>query len=136
VQQSLRGAPGQRFELSITDSEISSLVSSKLAQYGSESPVQDPIIWFTRGKIHATGHLVNVLPVEANFYLVAQASVEDGRVVTVIERISAGSVPIPESVLGMLSRSASETIDELQLGITITGLQMLEGEVIIRGTRQ
>lgn len=136
LQQSLRGAPGQSFILSITDSEVSSLVSSELAPYGKASALQNPIIWFTGGKIHGTGRLVHVLPVESDFYLVAKASAVDGKIIIEIEQALVGSMALSESVLALISRSISETIDEQQLGIVVTRLELLEGEAIIHGRRQ
>ena len=134
LRQSLQGAPGQRFILSMTDSEVTSLVRSKLAAYGKASPVQNLIIWFSGGRIYGTGRLVHVLPVESDFFLTGTAAAKNGRLSIEMEQITTGSLNIPESVLSMLSRSVSETIDELQLDVTITGLEILEGEAIVYGT--
>jgi len=57
-------------------------------------------------------------------------------VVVEIEKSSAGAIPIPESVLGTISRSINETVDELQLDVQVTALEILEGEVIVKGTRK
>ncbi len=136
LRQSLQGAPGQRFILSMTDSEVTSLVASELAAYGKASAVQNPVIWFSGGRIYATGRLVHVLPVESDFFLVAKAIARDGKLIIEMEQISTGSLTIPDGVRGMLSQSVSETIDDLQLGVTITGLEIREGEAIVRGRCQ
>lgn len=135
IQQNLTGEPGQQFILRMTDTEVTSLVATKLAEY-DESPVTDPQIWFTKGKIYGTGKLVNVLPVETNFSLIAAARIEDGKMVVVIEESSAGAVPIPESMLETISQSINETVDELQLEVEITALEILEGEIIVQGVRK
>jgi hypothetical protein len=134
IQQNLTGEPGQQFILRMTDQEVTSLLVSKLNEYG-DSPVADPRVWFTKGKIYGTGRLVNVLPVEADFFVVASARIEDGKVVVDIEQISAGALPIPESVLSTISQSINETVQELQLDMHITALEILEGEAIVKGTR-
>jgi hypothetical protein len=36
----------------------------------------------------------------------------------------------------MLSQSVSETVEELQLDVDITALEILEGEAIIQGVRR
>jgi hypothetical protein len=135
IQQNLGGEPGQQFIMRMTDTEVTSLVATKLAQY-DESPVEDPQIWFTKGKIYGTGRLVNVLPLQTAFYVVAMARIEDGRVIVSIEESSAGALPIPARVLNTISQSINETVDELQLEITVTAFEILEGEIIVKGIRQ
>ena len=135
IQQNLGGESGKQFIMRMTDAEVTSLVATKLAEYG-ESPVSEPQIWFTRGKIYGTGRLVNVLPLETGFYVVAMARIEDDRVVVAIEESSAGALPIPDGFLSTISQSINETVDELQLDITVTALEILEGEVIVKGIRR
>jgi hypothetical protein len=135
IQQNLGGEPGKQFIMRMTDAEVTSLVATKLAEY-DESPVSDPQIWFTRGKIYGTGRLVNVLPLETGFYVVAMARIEDDRVVVTIKESSAGALPIPDGVLNTISQSINETVEELQLDITVTALEVLEGEVIVKGIRR
>jgi hypothetical protein len=134
IQQNLTGEPGQQFILQMADGEITSLVATKLAQ-NDDSPVKDPQIWFTKGKIYGTGKLVNVLPVTTPFYMVATARVEDGKVVVAMEETSAGAVPIPARLLSTISQSINETVEELQLDVEITALEILEGELIVKGMR-
>lgn len=135
IQQNLGGEPGQQFIMRMTNAEVTSLVATRLSQY-DETPVADPQIWFTKGKIYGTGRLVNVLPIETDFFVVASARIEDGQVVLAIEESSAGALPIPDSVLGTISQSINETVDELQLDVAVTALEILEGEAIIKGTRR
>jgi hypothetical protein len=106
-----------------------------LAQY-EDSPIVEPQVWFTKGKIYATGRLVNLLPVETPLHVVASAQVLDRKVVVEIEDASAGTIPLPANALEMLSQSVSETVEELQLDVDITALEILEGEAIIQGVRR
>jgi hypothetical protein len=135
IQRNLGGASGQEFILPMSDAEVTSLVAAKLAQY-DEAPISDPQIWFTRGKIFSTGRLVNILPLEADVFVLASARVVDGQVVVDVEEVSAGAVPIPDSVLETISQSITETVDELQLDVEVTVLEILEGEAIIKGSRK
>jgi hypothetical protein len=135
IQQNLGGEPGQQFIMRMTDAEVTSLLATRLAEY-DESPVVEPQVWFTRGKIYGTGRLVNILPIEAKFFIVASAHIEDGQVVLDIEESSAGALPIPERVLNTVSQSLNETVDELQLDVMVTALEILEGEAIVKGIRQ
>jgi len=134
IQQNLGGEPGKQFIMHMSDAEVTSLVATKLAEY-DVSPVSGPQIWFTRRKIYGTGRLVNVLPLETGFYVVAMARIENDRVVISIEESSAGALPIPTGVLSTVSRSINETVDELQLDVTVTALEILEGEMIVKGIR-
>ncbi len=135
LQSAINAARGAPIILHATDDEVTSLISAKLAEI-DEAPVTGLQVWFTRGKINATGQLVNVLPVRTNFYLEAVATLEDNAVQIEIERISAGAIPIPRTVLGSFSETLNETVDELQLDFEVTDLEILEGEVILRGVRK
>ena len=117
------------------DAEVTSLVATKFAEY-DESPVASPMIWFTKGKVYGTGRLVNVLPVETEFTIVAVPRIENGKVVVDIEELSAGAVPLPDTLLETISQSINETVSGLQTGIEIQALEILEGEAIIRGSRR
>lgn len=135
LQQNLQGQAGQQFIVRMTDDEVTSLVAIKLAEY-DESPVRDPQIWFTKGKIYATGRLVNILPIETDVFFIANAHIQDGKVKVTLEKISAGAVPIPASALDTLSQSINQTVDEAQLGVQVSDLEILEGEVIVKGTKE
>ncbi len=135
IRQILNGKPGQQFILRMTDDEVTSLVAVKLAEY-DESPVTEPQIWFTKGLIYGTGHLVNILPVGTDVSLVGSARILDGKVVVDMDKVSAGAVPIPEGLLGTLSQSINETVEDLQLDVEVTALEILEGEVIVKGVRR
>jgi hypothetical protein len=135
IRQNLGGEPGQQFILRMSDAEVTSLVATELDKY-DESPVTEPQIWFTKGKIYSTGRLVNVLPLQTDIFMVSSARIADGRVAVVIEEASAGALPVPGGVLETISQSVNETVDELQLEVQVTALEILEGEVIVKGVRK
>jgi hypothetical protein len=134
IQQNLGGEPGKQFILRVTDAEITSLLATELARY-DESPVREPQIWFSGGNIHGTGTLVNILPVETEFYVVASARILDGKITVEILEFTAGAVPVPQSVLDTISQSINETVEEAQVDVQVTALEILEGEAIIQGVR-
>jgi uncharacterized protein YpmS len=134
IKQNLTGESDQAFILRMTDGEVTSLVSTELAKY-DESPVLDPKIWFTKGKIYGSGRLVNVLPIETDFFVVATTRIVDGKVVVEIEEFSAGALPIPDGALETISQSINETVEELQLDVEVTAMEILEGEAIVKGER-
>lgn len=132
IEQSLRGQPGQQFILRMGDDEITSLVSIKLAQIDG-SIVTNPQIWFTKGKIYGTGTLVSFLPIDTEFFIIATARIQDGKVVVEMEKASTGSLPLPTVALDTISKSINETVEESQLSVEITDLEILDREIIIRG---
>jgi uncharacterized protein YpmS len=73
------------------------------------------------------------LPIDTEFFIIATARVQDGKVVVEMEKASTGSLPLPTAALDTISRSINETVEESQLGVEVTGLEILEGEVIIKG---
>ncbi len=135
LQQNLQGPPGQEFIVRMSDAEVTSLVAIELAAY-DESPVADPQVWFTKGKVYGRGRLVNVLPIETEFFFIANPRVQDGKVVFEMEKVSAGALPIPNSALRTLSESINQTVEEAQLGVQVTDIEILEGEIIIRGVKE
>ncbi len=135
IRRSLNGEPGQPFILRMSDSEVTSLAAIKLAEYG-ESPVRDLRIWFTGGKIYGAGTLVNVLPVETDFFVVASARVQEGQVLVEIEQASAGAWPLPDDMLETISQTVSETVNEQQQQVQITELEIREGEIVLHGVRK
>jgi hypothetical protein len=135
IGQNLGGAPGQQFILRVTDGELTSWFATELSKV-DEPPVTNPQVWFTKGKIYGSGHVTNILPIESDIFVIASARIEDGKVIVEVEEASAGSVPLPDSVLETLSESLSQTVEELQLGVQVTALEILEGEAIIQGIRQ
>jgi hypothetical protein len=135
IQQNLSGEPGKQFILQMSDTEVTSLLATQLDKYG-DSPVRNPKVWFTNGKVYGTGRLVNVMPIETDFYVVATTDIRDDKVVVEIDEISAGTLPLPDSVLEMISQSINETVEDLQLDVEVTALEILEGEAIVKGRRE
>ncbi len=135
IQENLSSPTGQPFILRLSDAELTSLLTTELAKT-PDAPVKNPLVWFTKGKLYGTGTLINVLPIEANFSLVASVEVQDDKLIVKIDQFSAGAIPIPRSVLNMLSQTINQTVDELQLEVTVTDLEILEGEAIITGVRK
>lgn len=135
IQQILNSPAGQQFILRMSDAEVTSLLTVQLATLDG-APVSNPMVWFTKGKIYATGRLVNIVPIETDFSLTASAHVQDGKLSVTIEQISAGDVPLPTGALGIISQSINQTVDELQLDIQVSALEILEGEAIVKGTRK
>jgi len=131
----------EEFTLRLTEEEVTSYLACKLEEMGEGAPIKDLRIWFTEGKIHATGDLSNVLPVQTRVTIVASAKVANGQVQITIEKAMAGSVPLPSVLLTSLSKTISETLQEAQEKATkespfrITEVEIREKEIIITGRK-
>lgn len=126
------------FTIHLTDEEATSYLAFKLEEAGGEAPVKDIRVWFTAGKIHVTGDLSNLLPLQTQATVVASAEVVNGQIQVTVEKALAGSIPIPAPLLNRLSQTVSETLQEAtsRLPLHITGVEIEEGEMVITGSRQ
>ena len=126
------GQPGQQFILRMSDEEVTSLVATKLAQYDG-SPVTNPVIWFTKGKIYGTGTLVNCFAdrhrILYHRYCSRPGWQGRGRDGKSFHRRPA----VAQAALDTISQSINETVEESQLDVEVTDLEILEGEIMIKG---
>jgi len=135
VGELLKLPPGQPFTLRVTEGELNSFLLLKLSEIESP-PVTDLAVWFDEGHIHITGKFINVLPMPVRLYVVASAQVADELVQLKVEQASAGSFPIPTSLLDALSQSINETIAESALEFRITEVKIEKGELTISGFKK
>jgi len=135
IRQQWQESADKAFSLSATDEEVTSLAVLKMEEAGAEPPVRDLQVWFTKGRIYITGEFANILPVKTRIQIVAQAQVQNDQVVVRVEEVSAGSIPLPKTLLSPLSQTINETLAEALINIHITKLEILEGEIIIQGLK-
>ena len=134
LYQELQENPNPQFILRITNNEITSLVSQKLAE-SPAPPIQEPRIWFTRGRIYVSGKLVNILPSPTDSLLVASVHVEDGQIRIQFDKATIGSMNVPKLVLNELQQTVNDALATAQIDVTITEVQILEGEMVIAGRK-
>jgi uncharacterized protein YpmS len=117
-----------RFVLVITEEELTSFMALNM-----EESIVDPQVLLTQGQIHMYGTMVS--PIEAPLTAVASIQVNSGRVHMVIESVSVGGYPIPETFVQAFAQqiddfvTAATTHEEVE----IAEVEIREGEIIIRG---
>jgi len=134
LRQELQESPNQQFIIHITNDEITSLVNQKLAE-APEPPIQEPRIWFTRGRIYIAGTLVNVLPTPTEALLIASVRVADGQIRVQFDKASVGSVSVPNLVLEELMQTVNDALATAQVDLEITDVRIREGEIVIAGRK-
>jgi hypothetical protein len=132
VAEALQQSPSSQFFVTITDEELTSWVALRAATE-SGAMIDAPQIRFTQGKIFTAITVVGVLPINVRITLVSSVNVVDDRVQFEIEKSSAGPFPVPDFVLDALSQTINETLLEAQLDVTVTGIEILESEIVIAG---
>lgn len=135
--QALQEAGGNReSQLRITNEEITSLVGLELAATG-QIPVTEPQIWFTAGRIYMTSKVQLTGPVKLDSIIVGTAIVDNGQIRLAVEEAQMGPFDFPDQLLETTTQTINETLTGIMVGadLTITRLEILEGEMFVVGTR-
>lgn len=123
----------QEIRYRITSEEITSLVADFLAERG-DVPFTDPQIWFTAGKVYISGSFESIVPTKVTGLIVATPMVtENGALQLELNEVKMGQFDVPDSMIENLSTTINETLVNLQLDVTITAIDVVEGEMWIAG---
>ncbi|MDY7077568.1 MAG: hypothetical protein SXV54_11665 [Chloroflexota bacterium] len=125
------------FTITVTDEEMTSLVTQMLAQQEDLPPISDPQVHFRNGRIevYATVTVADSLPLPGLVAFSATAT-GDGINVT-LEEVAFGPLPIPEPVLETMTETLNESLSQsilVEIGeATITDIQIGTGEMTLSG---
>ncbi len=123
----------QEIRYRITSEEITSLVANFLKERG-DIPFTEPQIWFTAGKVYISGSFESIVPTKVTGLIVATPTVtENGELQLELNEVKMGQFDVPDSMIENLSTTINETLINLQLDVTITAIDILEGEMWIAG---
>ena len=134
LKEALQDNPSDSFVLHLTDEEVTSYAATKWTMEGG-SPVTDPQVRFTQGKVFMAGTLTGVCPFRVRVISVASAQIVNDQLQIKIEETHLGPLPMPKGFLDPVSQSLNETLADAQLDIKITKVQILEGEILIAGKK-
>jgi hypothetical protein len=134
LKAALQDNPSDSFVLHLTDEEVTSYAATRWTVEGG-SPIADPQLRFSQGKVFVAATLTGVCPFRVRVVSVASAQIVNDRLQMNIEQVQLGPLPMPESFLNPVSHSLNETLADAQLDITVTDIQILEGEIIIVGKK-
>lgn len=120
-------AEGQ-FVLTITEEELTSYVALNMGQ-----TITEPQIILSDGKIHLHGTIA--MPVRTTVTAILLLEVVAGQAKTTVESIAFGGFAIPDSLADYLIQQIDNLItpQHSQGDVEITEIEMLEGELTIRG---
>lgn len=130
-------SPDGSFAITVTEEEMTSLVAQMLAKRENLPPVSDLQVHFCDGRIevYATVTLADSLPVPG--LVTFSATATGGEINVTLEEIAFGPLPIPEPVLEELTATLDEMISESipaeTSEVTITDIQIGEGQMTISG---
>ncbi len=130
LRQAASVAPGQWFQLQITEEEITSYLVVKYP----EAFFRDAQVRFEDDRMHVTALITNPLKVRTEIRCSVQ--IQDEQVIVRFEQVTLGSLNLPSALLESLASYANEVIDTAPLDVSITGIQLQEGKMIVSGFRK
>jgi hypothetical protein len=133
--EALQENPNNQFILRLTDEEITSYMTYSLEET-TEPPITDPQVKFTKGKVYVAGKLTNVNPVHVDALIVAVPRIIDEQLVIEIESVHLGPLPVPDTLLETLSETIDKALEEAQINLQITQVEVFEEEIVIVGEKQ
>ena len=123
------------FQFRITDQEITSLAALELTGQAA-LPLSELQIWFSEGRIHLTGKLAGVGPAPVSVLIVARPLLNSNDQLEIqIDDARMGNFKLPPAVVENLTQTINETLADTRLEIQIQSAKVLEGEMVITGTR-
>lgn len=130
---------GQTFNVTFTESELTSIVARELRQAGESG--QD--VWLTDPQIHLTDGLMwlsGQVALSDSQQVQAQAAlaleVREGRLTASLRRLTLGALPVPQTLIDRFNRQLAEQLDKINRqtpNVTLTRIALREGELQVTG---
>jgi len=120
------------FRISISNQQATSYANLRT----SSIPLEKPQVWFTQGKIFIRGTFTLICLYHPDVLLIASPSVKDKQIVANFQQIYAGDIALPQDWIATLSQSITDSIAEAQINLNFERLEVLEGELVISGTKR
>lgn len=119
--------------LEITDQEATSKLAEVLAQRTGGPNLDNPQVAFRAGKVYLSGTTRDT-PVPVNVLVTGRIEARDGQLVTVVENVDTGRLPLPGSVKEQIAREVTDANALNQyLTFYVTDVQTLDGRLVVRG---
>ena len=133
--EALQENPSNQFILRFTNEEITSYMTYSLEET-TEPPITDPQVRFTKGKVYVAGKLTNVSPMQVKALIVAVPRIIGEQLVIEIESVYLGPLPVPDTLLATLSQTIDKALEEAQVKLKITQVEVFESEIVIVGEKR
>jgi len=121
------------FTVEISDQELTSYIVTLLQAGPGEFPARDMQVQFGDGYVDIWATFIEVAPVDVPAYVRATVDAADGQVVFYITQANAGAFPIPGAMRESISRTLSESLAELQLGLQVERVEIRPGTMTLSG---
>jgi hypothetical protein len=133
--KALQENPNNQFILRFTDEEVTSYMTYRLEET-TEPPITAPQVRFTKGKVYVAGKLTNVSPMQVEALIVAVPRITGEQLVIEIQSVHLGPLPVPDTLLATLSQTIDQALEEVQVKLKITQVEIFESEIVIVGERR
>ena len=121
------------FTVAVTDRELSSYVIGLLQSGEGEFPARDMQLAFRDGYLQVWATFIDIAPVDIPTYVRATVEARNGALEFHIQEAVAGRIVVPGAMRELISRSLSETLAEMQLGLSVESVRLEPGEMILAG---
>lgn len=122
-------------ELTISEQELTSKAAELIVP--ADSPVQptNVQVHLSDGNVIATS-TVSIQGLNVNVGVVATPTVADGKAQLVIQQVQTGGLPLPDAVKQQLNAQIGKNLDPSALGLpmNVSGVQIVDGKIVISGT--
>ena len=137
-QNAIDNAVDGQFSVVMTEEQLTSYVSVKLAEQEEELPLEDVQIFLRNGNMTMKANAkigAIVAPATIDFNVTVNA---EGKLEAAIEDADFGPVPVPDSMLESLNESINESLtNELTINsteITLESIAIADGKMSVSGT--
>lgn len=121
------------FTVAFTDRELESYLIGLLQSGEGQFPARDMQLAFRDGYVEVWATFIDIAPVDIPAYVRATIEAQDGALAFHIQEANAGPYPVPGAMREAIGRSLSETLAELELGLSIESVRVEPGEMILAG---
>jgi hypothetical protein len=121
-------SPDPQFSLEVSSEEVTSYLTLRALGI----PLADPQVRFVEGRVCLSVTFIGLGSMRMGLSVVAAAGMEEEQARVEIERAILDSIPLPA---GLLSRVINETLQDAQVHITITRLEIHQDRLIVEGTK-
>ena len=135
LEEALTLNPSNQFILRFTEKEVTSYLALTLEET-VDTPITDPQVRFTKGKIYVGGKLTNAGPMQVKAVIVAAPRITGDQLVIDVESVYLGPVTAPSTLLNSLSQTIDQAFDEAQVNLKIKQVEVFESEIVIAGEKR
>ncbi len=119
------------FRILVTNEQATSYANLR----NTSLPLEKPQIWFSQGKVFVRGTFTAICLYHPDILIIAVPKLQDRQIVVTVQQIDVGAFSLPQDWIGTISQSITDSIAEAQINLNFDQLEVLEGELLIGGTK-